>query len=165
MADRVTIEIEGQVHEFPVLTGSEGEQAIDISDLRARTGYITMDPAYMNTGATTSAVTFLDGEQGILRYRGIPIEQVAEHSSFTETAYLLIYGRLPTRAGTDRLPRPGESPLDDPRGPQGADRPLSAGRAPDGHPVVGGVCACPPTTRSWPKWTRHRTRSSCPSCA
>ncbi len=97
MADSVKVEIEGQVYEFPVLTGSEGEKAIDISDLRTRTGYITMDPAYMNTGATTSAVTFLDGEQGILRYRGIPIEQLAEQSSFTETAYLLIYGHLPAR--------------------------------------------------------------------
>lgn len=98
MADSVKIEIEGKVYEFPVVTGTEGEKAIDISELRARTGYITMDPAFMNTGATTSAITFLDGERGILRYRGIPIEQLAEQSSFTETAYLLIFGHLPSKA-------------------------------------------------------------------
>ena len=92
-----TLEIDGKRHEFPVVVGTEGEHAIDISDLRARTGYVTLDPAYVNTGACTSSITFLDGEEGILRYRGIPIEQLAEHSSFTETAYLLIYGKLPTQ--------------------------------------------------------------------
>jgi citrate synthase len=94
---KAILEIEGARYEFPVVEGSEGERAVDISELRARTGYVTLDPAYVNTGACTSAITFLDGEKGILRYRGIPIEELAGQSSFTETAYLLIYGRLPSR--------------------------------------------------------------------
>ena len=81
---------------MPVVTGTEDEKAIDISALRSQSGYITLDSGYKNTGATTSAITFLDGEQGILRYRGYPIEQLAEKSSFIEVAYLLIYGSLPT---------------------------------------------------------------------
>ena len=79
-----------------ITTGSEGEQALDISSLRAKTGFVTLDPAYMNTASTKSAITFLDGEKGILRYRGIPIEQLAEQSTFVETSYLLIYGHLPS---------------------------------------------------------------------
>jgi citrate synthase len=82
--------------ELPTLTGSEGETAIDIARLRAETGLITMDPGYGNTGACTSAITFLDGERGILRYRGYPIEQIAAHSNFLEVAYLLINGELPS---------------------------------------------------------------------
>ncbi|MBI1862191.1 MAG: citrate synthase [Deltaproteobacteria bacterium] len=82
--------------ELPVVEGSEGELGIDIGQLRAKTGLITLDNGYMNTGACQSAVTFLDGEKGILRYRGIPIEDLAEHSNFVETSFLLIYGRLPT---------------------------------------------------------------------
>ncbi len=81
---------------MPVVEGTENEKAIDISSLRAKTGYITLDSGYKNTGATTSAITFLDGERGILRYRGYPIEQLAEKSNFIEVAYLLIYGALPT---------------------------------------------------------------------
>jgi citrate synthase len=88
----------GKEHEFPVITGSEGEQAFDISKLRSQTGYITLDEGYGNTGATTSAITFLDGEQGILRYRGYPIEVLAEKCDFVEVSYLLIYGELPTAA-------------------------------------------------------------------
>ncbi len=83
--------------ELPVIEGSEGELAVDISGLRAETGLITLDPAYGNTGACKSEITFIDGEQGILRYRGIPIEQLAERSNFVETAWLLIYGRLPRK--------------------------------------------------------------------
>ncbi len=83
--------------ELPVVVGSEGERAIDIGNLRKETGLVTLDPAYMNTGATESAITFIDGEKGILRYRGIPIEQLAEKSTFVETAYLLIYGELPNK--------------------------------------------------------------------
>ncbi len=83
-------------YEFPLITGSEGEVAIDISKLRAQTGAITYDPGYGNTGACLSDITFIDGEQGILRYRGYPIEQLAEKSSFVEVCYLLIYGQLPT---------------------------------------------------------------------
>jgi len=85
-----------QTIELPVIVGSEGEHAIDIRKLRAETGYITLDPGYANTGACQSDITFINGEEGILRYRGIPIEELAEHSSFLEVAYLLIYGHLPT---------------------------------------------------------------------
>jgi citrate synthase len=87
--------------ELPVVNGSEGDDALDIGKLRAETGLITFDPGYGNTGACTSAITFLDGEAGILRYRGYPIEQLAEHSTFLEVAYLLIYGELPTRDQLD----------------------------------------------------------------
>jgi citrate synthase len=89
---------EGKTIDLPVITGSENEKAIDISNLRDVTGLVTMDLGYKNTGATKSAVTFLDGELGILRYRGYPIEQLADKSNFMEVAYLLIYGELPTRA-------------------------------------------------------------------
>lgn len=86
---------DGKIIELPVVTGSENEKALDISKLRAETGYITLDPAFVNTGSCTSGITFLNGEQGILQYRGIPIEQLAQKSKFTEVAYLLIYGKLP----------------------------------------------------------------------
>jgi citrate synthase len=89
--------------EVPVIIGSENEQALDIAQLRAKTGLVTLDPAFMNTASTKSAITFLDGEKGILRYRGYPIEQVAEKSTFVETAYLLIYGNLPNAAELNRF--------------------------------------------------------------
>lgn len=88
--------IDDQTHKLNVIEGTEGEKAIDISNLRSRTGFITSDTGFKSTGSTKSAITFLDGEKGILRYRGYPIEQLAEHSSFLEVAYLLIYGELPT---------------------------------------------------------------------
>ncbi|RLA10960.1 MAG: citrate (Si)-synthase [Gammaproteobacteria bacterium] len=94
--EQVTFEIEGNRYDFPVVTGSEGEKAVDIGKLRATTGYVTLDPAFVNTASCTSDITFLDGEKGILRYRGYPIEQLAEKSTFLETSYLLIYGELPT---------------------------------------------------------------------
>ncbi len=84
--------------ELPVLEGSEGELGLDINKLRQDTGLVTLDHGFMNTAACTSAITFLDGERGILRYRGYPIEELAEKSSFMEVAYLLIYGELPTAA-------------------------------------------------------------------
>src|SRR5438552_2281476 len=93
-----TLSYDGRTTELPVIRGSEGEPAIDIGRLRAETGLITMDRGYMNTGSCLSAITFLDGERGVLRYRGYPIEQLAEKSSFLEVAYLLTYGELPTRA-------------------------------------------------------------------
>jgi citrate synthase len=93
----VTLTYNGEEIQLPVVTGSEGEKAIDISRLRAETGFITLDPGYGNTGSCLSAITFMDGEKGILRYRGIPVEQLAENASFKETAYLLINGRLPNR--------------------------------------------------------------------
>ena len=83
--------------EIPITVGSEGEVGLDISALRATTGCITLDPGYVNTGSTESAITYLDGEQGILRYRGYPIEVIAKECDFVETSYLLIYGELPTR--------------------------------------------------------------------
>src|SRR6266446_5869413 len=91
------IELEGKLYEFPIVTGTEAEKGIDISDLRGTTGYITLDDGYGNTGSCSSAITFIDGEKGILRYRGIPIEELAENSTFIEAAYLLIYGRQPKR--------------------------------------------------------------------
>ncbi len=87
---------DGQTIELPVIVGTENEHAVDISDLRAKTGYITIDDGYGNTGACSSAITYIDGEAGILRYRGYPIEQLAEHSTFVETSYLLINGELPS---------------------------------------------------------------------
>lgn len=84
--------------QLPVYEGSEGERGIDISSLRAETMHVTLDPGYANTGSCTSAITFIDGERGILRYRGIPIEELAEKATFLEVAYLLIYGKLPARA-------------------------------------------------------------------
>ena len=89
--------------ELPVVEGSEGELAVDISGLRAATGLITLDPAFGNTGACKSEITFIDGDEGILRYRGIPIEQLAERSTFIETAWMLIYGGLPTKEQLDRF--------------------------------------------------------------
>jgi len=97
MEDKVKLIFEGNTYELPIVTGTEGEKAIDISTLRQTTGLITLDPGYANTGSCTSSITFMNGEKGILRYRGIPVEQLAEHSSFLETVYLLINGRLPTR--------------------------------------------------------------------
>lgn len=97
-----TLTFDGRSVDLPLVTGSEGETAIDIQRLRDATGLITLDPAYGNTGACRSAITFIDGEKGILRYRGYPIEELAEKSSFLEVAWLLIEGELPTRAQLDR---------------------------------------------------------------
>ncbi len=96
MAKTAIVEVEGKKFEFPVVEGSEGEKAIDISTLRAKTGYITLDNGYMNTGACASKITFLDGEKGILRYRGYDIQDLCEKSFFVEVAFLLIYGHLPS---------------------------------------------------------------------
>ncbi|HEY4014950.1 MAG TPA: citrate synthase [Polyangiaceae bacterium] len=96
MTEKATISVGDAKLEMPVVVGTENEHAIDVAQLRAKTNFVTLDPAFMNTASTKSAVTFIDGDKGILRYRGIPIEQLAEHSSFVETAYLLIYGHLPS---------------------------------------------------------------------
>jgi len=101
MTDMARIEIDGKTYEFPIVTGSEGERGIDVSKLRDMTGLITLDPGFKNTGSCTSEITFIDGEQGILRYRGYPIEELAESSNFLEVAYLLIRGELPTAAQYD----------------------------------------------------------------
>jgi len=102
MTEYTKIVFQGKTYEFPIVVGAEGEKAIDISNLRQATGLITLDPGYANTGSCISSITFMDGEKGILRYRGIPVEELAEHSSFIETTYLLINGRLPTRDELNR---------------------------------------------------------------
>ena len=95
--------IDGKTYELSIVTGSEGEEAIDISKLLKETGLITLDPGFANTGSCQSCITFMDGKKGILRYRGIPIEQLAEHSKFVETAFLLINGDLPTHEELNRF--------------------------------------------------------------
>lgn len=101
MSNTAELLFEGKSYQLPVVTGTENEKAIDINNLRQETGLVTLDSGYKNTGATKSAITFLDGEDGILRYRGYPIEQLAERSNFLEVAYLLIKGELPTKIELD----------------------------------------------------------------
>src|SRR5215467_4443304 len=96
--ETATLTYDGKTASLPVIRGSEGEVAVDIEKLRTETGMITLDPGFGNTGSCRSAITFIDGEKGILRYRGYPIEELAERSSFLEVAWLLIHGELPTRA-------------------------------------------------------------------
>ncbi|WP_343532478.1 citrate synthase [Pedobacter sp.] len=103
MSTTAEIKIDGATYEFPIITGTEGEKAIDISKLRDLTGHITLDFGYKNTGSTKSAITFLDGEEGILKYRGYPIEELAEKASFLEVAYLLIYGELPSQERIEKF--------------------------------------------------------------
>jgi citrate synthase len=109
VTEKATIHLGDTTLDTPVVVGTEGERAIDIAQLRAKTGYVTLDPAFMNTASTKSAITFIDGDKGILRYRGVPIEQLAERSTFVETAYLLINGHLPTepqlKAWSEKLTR------------------------------------------------------------
>lgn len=97
MANTAELTVDGKSFSFPTLEGSEREKAFDISNLRDQTGYVTLDRGYKNTGATKSAITFLDGEEGVLQYRGYSIEDLASRASFLEVAYLLIYGELPTQ--------------------------------------------------------------------
>ncbi len=96
MSQTAELTLDGKSYELPVIEGSEAEKAVDISKLRGASGLITIDPGFKNTGSTKSAITFLDGEKGILRYRGYPIEQLAEQSNFIEVAYLLVHGELPS---------------------------------------------------------------------
>ncbi|HVK43841.1 MAG TPA: citrate synthase [Micropruina sp.] len=103
MTGKAKLELDGKVYELDTFEGTEGERAIDISKLRATTGYITLDDGYGNTGSCRSAVTYIDGDAGILRYRGIPIEDLAGRSSFVETAWLVIFGSLPTLEERDRF--------------------------------------------------------------
>jgi citrate synthase len=103
MSDTIKLVYGKKEYELPVFEGAEGEKAIDISQLRASTGFITLDPGYANTGSCTSSITFMDGEKGILRYRGIPVEELAEKATFKETVYLLIHGRLPDREELTRF--------------------------------------------------------------
>jgi citrate synthase len=103
MNETAKLIVDGETFELPIVTGSEGEKAIDISNLRKETGLITLDPGYANTGSCKSSITFVSGEKGILRYRGIPIEQLAEYSTFVETSYLLINGKLPNKEELNRF--------------------------------------------------------------
>ena len=104
MSDKAILEINGEKHEFPIITGTENEVAINIKALRGATnGVITIDPGYKNTGSCESAITFLNGEDGILRYRGYSIEELAEKADFLEVAYLLIFGELPTQSQIDKF--------------------------------------------------------------
>lgn len=104
MSDKATLEINGEKYELPLVVGSENEVAIDIQTLRNATGgFITLDPGYKNTGSCESAITFLDGEKGILRYRGYSIEELAEKADFLEVAHLLIFGELPTKSELEKF--------------------------------------------------------------
>jgi citrate synthase len=96
MTEYAELQYKGKQYKLPIVTGTEGEKAIDITRLRQDTGFITLDVGYGNTGSCSSSITYMDGENGVLRYRGIPVEQLAEHATFKETAYLLIHGHLPT---------------------------------------------------------------------
>lgn len=104
MTKKATLEVNGQKYEFPLSTGTENEVAININALRATTGGVTtIDPGFKNTGSCKSGITFLDGEKGILRYRGYSIEELAEKANFLEVAYLLIFGELPTKEEFDKF--------------------------------------------------------------
>jgi citrate synthase len=101
MSKSVELIYQGKSYTLPIIEGTCGEQAVDISSLRTTTGLITYDPGFVSTGSCQSDITFLDGEKGILLYRGIPIEQLAEHSNFIETSFLLIHGHLPSQNELD----------------------------------------------------------------
>lgn len=101
MSENAEIKVGGKTYELPVIVGSEGEKGVDITQLRAKSGYITLDSGFMNTGSCTSEITFIDGDRGILRYRGIPIEILAEKSNFLEVSFLLLRGHLPKQAELD----------------------------------------------------------------
>ncbi len=103
MSNSATLKIDGKTLDLATTIGSEGEKAINIKPLRKETGYITLDPGFLNTGSCTSGVTFINGEKGILRYRGYPIEQLANQSSFTEVCYLLLEGKLPNQSELDEF--------------------------------------------------------------
>ena len=103
MGDKATLTVDGKSYDFDVFVGSENEKCIDIQSLRDQTGYITMDPGYGNTGSCYSSITYVDGAKGILRYRGYPIEQIAEQASFMEVACLILYGELPTQQQLGRF--------------------------------------------------------------
>ena len=138
MGESVFLRDDEAEFEFPVVRGTENEAGIDISKLRAQTGMVTLDDGFLNTGSCLSAITYIDGDAGILRYRGIPIEQLVHghQPSFLETSYLLIHGNLPTRRAR-RLPLLDPQAHARPRGREAVLRRLPEGRAPDGDAVVG----------------------------
>ena len=135
MSEKAVLCVGQQQIELPVLVGTEGEQAIDITRLRDETGLVTYDPSLSNTAVCKSAITFIDGDKGILRYRGIPIEQFTEQPNFVEVAWLLIFGRLPTagRAGPFSAPVDGQRVVA--RGAETPVRPHPARRPADGDPL------------------------------
>src|SRR5690606_13446483 len=103
MSKTAILEIDGKRYEFPVIVGTENEVGIDVEKLRALSGAITMDPGYKNTGSCTSAITYLDGEEGILRYRGYAIEDLADKACFLEVCYLLVFGELPNKKQLEKF--------------------------------------------------------------
>ena len=103
MSKTATLEFDGKKYEFPVTVGTEDEIGIDIKKLRGEAGLITLDPGFKNTGSCESAITFLDGEKGILRYRGYAIEDLAEKADFLEVVYLLIFGELPNKEQLEKF--------------------------------------------------------------
>ena len=103
MSKQAKLDLDGKSFTFPIIVGSEGEHGVDISTLRQTTNHITLDDGFSNTGSCVSNVTFIDGDKGILRYRGYPIEELAENSTFIETAYLIIYGELPNASQMRRF--------------------------------------------------------------
>jgi len=105
MSETVKLTYNNSTYEFPLVEGSENEKGIDIKSLRTQTGLITYDPGYKNTGSCQSSITFLDGEEGVLRYRGYSIEDLSEKSSFIEVAFLLIFGSLPTPEEMEKFNR------------------------------------------------------------
>ncbi|MBP9680998.1 MAG: citrate synthase [Bacteriovorax sp.] len=149
MSLKAKIEIDGKVFEYPVQVGVENEKAIDISKLRGDTGCITIDHGFMNTGSCASAITFLDGELGILRYRGYPIEQLAEKSSFIEVSYLLVYGKLPTTAELKAFEQKiaNHSKL-----PEGAEKIIDAFPK-EAHPMAVASAASVALSAFYPKYT------------
>ena len=131
------LRIGDRVFSLPIEVGTEGYPAINVSALLKDAGVTTLDYGYANTASTRSAITFLDGEAGVLRYRGYPIEQLAEQSTFLETAYLLLYGELPTEEQLADVDLRRAAPHAPPRGVQAVLRRLPHGRPPDGDPVLG----------------------------
>ena len=123
---------------LPVAEASEGPSGLEAGSLLKETGYVTLDPGFVNTASCSSTITFIDGDEGILRYRGYPIDQLAEKSSFLEVSYLLIYGELPTPAELEAFSDPHPQPHPAARGPAPVLRRLPARRAPDGRAVLGG---------------------------
>ena len=122
MPDKAILTIGDKRIELPVIEGTEGERAIDIGRLREETGFVTYDPSLGNTGVCKSTITFIDGDKGILRYRGIPIEQFTQRPNFVEVAWLLIFGRLPTAAEREGFPRAVDGERVVARGPQASVR-------------------------------------------
>ena len=131
-SDSATLSFPGGTAEFPIRPAIDGASSIDLSTLTRKTGLTGLDYGFVNTASTQSKITYIDGEQGILRYRGYPIEQLAEHSTYLEVAWLLIYGELPTHRPARRVRREDPSPHAAPRGPQAVLLGAAAHRAPDG---------------------------------